>query len=301
MTGAQLVAFPSFAPLSSSQVFRFVEEQDRYDFPPPDAVSSADPVRVIPFFEAERAHLAQRAQEVHPTLWTVEERNGFIAALLLPVQQKRIDTYSLMNPFAGELSTDWLLKALANTRHTVTPTTLTRWRDAGLLLYESKDRPDTNSVASLLIAASLHKQRRGFLPSSLRAGEPAWWCWRQDGPSAPVVPCPVPLPDDLPGSTLLWTQWTGAAWQREWLPVGRRGAIRWAGTMELHGKRLWDVSFDRLIEWVPEIASNVQELEVTAEELKNTPEILHTLANMALLHLARTCLRTIPLQHLSTG
>jgi hypothetical protein len=300
MTVAQLVAFPSFAPLPSSLVYRFVEEQDKYDFPPPDAVISPDRmVRVTPFFQEERELLVQWAQEVHRTLGIGEERNGFIASLLLPVQQKRNDTYLLMNPIAGALSTEWLLKALADTRHTVTPTSLSRWRDAGLLRYDKKDRPDTDSVASLLIAAQLHKQRRGFLPSTLVEGEPAWWCWRQDRPSAPVVPCPVPLPDDLPPSALLWTQWTGAAWHPEWLNVGQRGAIRWAGTNEVNSKLLWNVSLDKLTEWVPGIVSNTQELEVTPEELEVTPEILHTLANIALLHLAGRCLRVVPLQRAS--
>lgn len=299
MSVGQLVAFPSFAPLPSSLVYRFVEEQDKYDFLPPGAfISDAQTVCVLPYFQTERAHLEQRAQETHSER-AREASGSLIAALLLQVQQKRATTYTLMDPFAAELSTDWLLKQLAENRHTVTPTTLSRWRDAGLLRYDRKDRPEASSVAALLIAAQLHKQRRGFLPSTLVEGEPAWWCWRQDRPSAPVVPCSVPLPDDLPPSALLWTQWTGAGWHPEWLNVGQRGAMRWAGTMELNGKLLWDVSFVRLAEWVPGIISNAEELEVTTEELDTTPEILHTLANIALLHLAGRCLRAVPLQRVS--
>ena len=299
MSVGHLVAFPSFAPLPSSLVTRFVEEQDKYDFPPPGAfLPGAQTVRALPYFQVERAHLERRARETHRK-GENEENVGLILSLLLQVQQKRASTYTLMDPFVSTLSTEWLRKMLADTQHTVTPTTLTRWRDAGLLRYDKKDRPDSDSTAALLIAAQLHKQRRGLLPSSLLAGEPAWWCWRQDRPSAPVVPCPVPLPADLPPTALLWTQWTGAAWHPEWLNVGQRGAMRWAGTNEVNGKHLWTVSLDKLMEWVPGIVSNIEELSITPEELETTPEILHTLANIALLHLAGRCLRAVPLQHAS--
>lgn len=297
MSRAQSAAFPSFAPLPSSLVYRFVEERDKYDFQAPyTATSGEQTVLALPYFQAERAHLERRVQET-PRADLIGESSGDLTASLLHlVQQKRSATYTLMNPAASAISTEWLLRTLADTGHTVTPTTLSRWRDAGLLRYDKKDRPDTDSVGSLLIAAQLHKQRRGFLPSSLREGEPGWWCWRQDHPLAPVVPCPVPLPGDLPPSAALWTQWTGAAWHPEWLSVGQRGAMRWAGTIEVNGKLLWNVSLDKLIEWVPGIVSNLEELEVVPAELETTPEILHTLANIALLHLARTRLRALPLQ-----
>ena len=294
MTIAQPMAFPSFAPLPSSLVCRFVEERDKYDFPSFRVIlSGGQTVFALPYFQAERAQLELRT---HGAGWAGESGGSLAASLLHQVQQKRTTTYTLMNPFAsaGTLSTEWLLKTLASAQHSVTPTTLSRWRDAGLLRYDKKDRPDGDSVASLLIAAQLHKQRRGFLPSTLVEGEPAWWCWRQDSLSAPVVPCPVPLPDDLPPSALLWTQWMGAGWHPEWLNVGQRGAIRWAGTSEVNGKLLWDVSLDALTAWVPGIVSSLEELEVARAELEATPEILHTLSNIALLHLASTHLRVVP-------
>src|SRR5579875_97222 len=300
MSVGPLVPFPSFAPLPSSLVNRFVEEREKYDFLPASYfIQSAQTVCALPYFQTERASLERQVREMHRE-GESEESGNLIAALLSQVQQKRAATYTLMNPFAAALSTEWLLKQLSENRHTVTPTTLSRWREAGLLRYDKKDRPEADSVAALLIAAQLHKQRRGFLPSTLIEGEPAWWCWRQDRPSAPVLPCPVPLPDDLPSSALLWTQWTGAGWHPEWLNVGQRGAIRWAGTRMVNGKLLWDMPFDRLTEWVPAIIANAEEMEVTFEELETTPEILHTLANIALLHLARRCLRTVPFQNASS-
>jgi hypothetical protein len=297
MSQTQHAAFPSFAPLPSSLVYRFVEERNKYTFPTPftDA-SSKQAVLALPYFQAERAYLDRMAQETPSAPASGESSRDLATSLLHEVQQKRATAYTLMNPIVSVLSTEWLLEALAETGHTVTPTTLSRWRDAGLLRYDKKDHPDTDSVASLLIAAQLHKQRRGLLPSSLQDGEPGWWCWRQDHPLAPAIPCPVPLPDDLPSSAVLWTQWVGAAWHPEWLGVGQRGAMRWSGTIEANGKLLWDVPLDRLIEWVPGILSNLEELEIKPAELESTPEIGHTLANIALLHLARTHLRALPLQ-----
>jgi len=290
-------AFPTFAPLPSTLVYRFIEERDKYDFPLPGANTlSEQSVYVTPYFQPEQALLEQCAQEISSgeTL-TKAECFGLIVSLLRQVQKKRAVTYTQMDPFAGTLSTEWLLETLRDMKHAVTPTTLSRWRDGHLLRSDKKDRPDSNSAAAVLIAAQLHKQHRGFLPKRLAKGEPAWWCWRQDSPSDPVIPCPVPLPD-LPPSALLWTQWTGAAWHPEWLNVGQKGAIRWGGTDEINGKLLWNVPSETLAAWMPGIISYGAELDVSLKEMDETPEIRHTLANIVLLHLARTCLRVMPLQ-----
>src|SRR5947209_64980 len=130
-------AFPSFAPLPTSIVFRFLEERNKYDFQVRSTAAEDElVVRVLSSFREEQTHLR------------------------------------------------------------------------GLLPLTSRDRDLTS-----------------------RDREPAWWCWRQDHPQTPIIPCPVPLPDDLPPSAVLWTQWAGAAWHPEWLGVGQRGAIRWARTI----------------------------------------------------------------------
>jgi hypothetical protein len=279
-------------------VEHFALEYNKYDFLQLDLPGlDRQTVFALPYFlQLERQNLEQSLHELtregpHP-----ESCGGLIDTMLYGVQKIRRATYALMNPIVGSISTEWLLRQLSETRHTVTPTTLSRWRDAGLLRYQQKDKPEADSVASLLIATSLHKQRRGALPTSLLAGEPAWWCWRQDSPTSPVVSCPIPLPEDIPPRALLWSQWTGAAWQPAWLSVGKRGAIRWAGTLEINGKLVWNISLDTLMMWVPDIASNLKGLEVSRSELEDTPELLHTLANMALLRLSGECLRATPLQ-----
>lgn len=81
--------------------------------------------------------------------------------------------------------------------------------------------------------------------------------------------------------------------------MGQRGAIRWAGTREVNGKLLWNVSLDAFTAWVPGIVSNLEELEVACAELEATPEIVHTLSNIALLHLVHTRLRAVPLPYVS--
>src|SRR5438128_739560 len=149
MSKAQSAAFPSFAPLPSSLVYRFVEERDKYDFlAPSTATSGEQAVLALPYFQVERAHLARRVQGIPRADLTGESTGDLTASLLYLVQQKRSATYTLMNPAASALSTEWLLRTLADTGHTVTPTTLSRWRDAGLLRYDKRDRPDTDSVGS---------------------------------------------------------------------------------------------------------------------------------------------------------
>jgi hypothetical protein len=56
------------------------------------------------------------------------------------------------------------------------------------------------------------------------------------------------------------------------------------------------MSLEMLTMWVPDIAYNLKDLEVSRRELEATPEIIHTLANMALLRLSSVCLRSTHLQ-----
>jgi hypothetical protein len=165
----------ALVPLPTSLVEHLALEHDTYDFPQLDLPGSGQPtVCVLPSFRTERLDLEQWIQMSTHEGPDQESSNDLITAMLYGVQQTRRVTYALMYPVAGTLSTEWFMTRLADTRHTVTPTTLTRWREAGLLHYQQKDRPEADSVASILIAASLHKQRRGALPSSLPDGEPSW-------------------------------------------------------------------------------------------------------------------------------
>jgi len=207
------------------------------------------------------------------------------------VEAKRKTVYLLMSPVVqGKLlSTEWVIETL--TEHTpkkqsnkgkfLTAQTISRWRDQGLLQYEQKNHPDADSIAALLTARMIDTRERGWLPSRIEENEPQWWCWRQDSPTHPVIPCPVPLPDDLPDSALLWTNWRGAAWKPEWLPLGEVGAARWGGTTHTQGNVFWSVTAKELEVWDAEIAFLSRGVLDTVATLTH-----HTLATLALLRLA---------------
>jgi len=133
---------------------------------------------------------------------------------------------------SDQLTTNWLLKTLtlhAPEEKPVSTQTFALWHERGLVRYRERGHPDPTAAAALVMARTIDDRERNFLPATLSAEEPYWWCWRQDAPDAPIVPCPVPLPEDLPASALLWTSWLGATWENTWLPIGTLGAIRWAG------------------------------------------------------------------------
>ncbi len=97
------------------------------------------------------------------------------------------------------------------------------------------------------------------------------------------IPCPMPLPADLPLTALLWTPWVGAAWDPHWLKIGNDlGAIRWAGAVSEHQCVRWTISQQELQRWDPEAAALTIDLPADAEALA------HTLAQLALFRLART-------------
>lgn len=259
---------PQLAPLPLPMAEHLLEYQNRlYRISPP--------LRLSP----EEA-LEQFTQEYETTWNSVEQQ----------IKSSRCKVYELIEcekkTISGErqLSTESILKMLATTKGTVTTQTLSRWRENGLLRYQRWNEPDSDSIAALLISSMIDGRQRGWLPPGINQDEPYWWCWRQDQPDAPVESCSIPFPDDLPPSALLWTPWCGAAWSPTWLKVGKIGAIRWAGTHIQDGKLLWAVNQEDLQHWVPEIMSLGSGLDVT-------PEILHILANVALLNLTRSRLK----------
>lgn len=211
----------------------------------------------VPFLQ----HLLRGPSKAHPSseqqplTWQVLERR---------VSTARHAAYTVMNPFVqGDLlTTAWLLQTL--TAHTpgkipVQTQTLALWHERKLLRYAERARPAPDNAAALLIARMVDKRERNWLPTTMADEEADWWCWRQDEPNAPLLACPVPLPSDLPPTTLLWTPWRGAGWLRDtpWLAVGDLGAIRWAKTREIvrGSEWVWDISTHDLQQWDPEIAA----------------------------------------------
>lgn len=174
------------------------------------------------------------------------------------VEEKRDVVYEHMNPVvrSGDLSTNWVIETLTELtprtalNRPLSAETISRWRENGLLRYKEKNHPDAASVAALLTLRLLIQERqRGWTPK-VPALEPSWWCWRQDTPKSTIIPCGVPLSPDIPRHALLWTPWTGAAWDPLWFQFGTLGAARWAGTMQgENGTQYWDLEEKDLLLW----------------------------------------------------
>lgn len=190
------------------------------------------------------------------------------------------------------ITTGWLMKAItANSpgKRRIPLQTISSWHKRGLLRYRQWGLPDFSSAAALLIMRMLHYYVRGWLPSTMDAQEPHWWCWRQDSPDAPVIRCPYPLPDNLPASTLLWTPWSGAAWEPAWVSVGAWGAMRWTG---FPGRATGRATFtrDMLAQWDTELAALYEPIPIPSffgsSDQRVNSAMLHSLATAALLRLA---------------
>jgi hypothetical protein len=204
------------------------------------------------------------------------------------VQEKRQAVYVLMDPLVQaeiSISTARIMQVLmAHTpeNRLVSSQTLSLWRERNLLRYRERGHPDPENTAALLLARMVDERIRNWLPTTIEEHEPAWWCWRQDTPEMPLVPCPVPLPGNLSPSTLLWTPWIGATWDPHWLKIDDLGAIRWVGAVDEKQHVRWTISQQDLQVWDSEAAA----LHLNFPAC--TQEILHTLATLALFRLART-------------
>lgn len=211
------------------------------------------------------------------------------------VREKRARAYDLLSEVAqGELSTSKLQEVLRSFNYPVTKSALSRWRDSGLLRYDERNMPNADSVAAIIIARMIDTRDKVWRPPEMSDAEPYWYCWRQDTPNSPAVPCPIPLPQDLPRAAFLWTPWEGAAWSEGWINKRGMGAVRWSSTQVLRGKLLWNISQEELRRWDPGVFTLTGEVEETA------PEVLHTLANLALLRLAQAKLSPLASGALST-
>lgn len=219
------------------------------------------------------------------------------------VQEKRQRVYRLMTPALQKESPTgtpyivpgWLRETLGlftppaqkrGKKERITAQTLSMWSERHILRYLAWGQLETQSAAGVLVARLLDDIReRSWLPRTMKADEPYWWCYSQalptDSKPPPVLPCPVPLPEHLPPATLLWTPWVGAGWDPCWVQIGSLGAIRWAGALlDDRGRVQWMVSEADLARWDPEITA------LDLGFLKQ--DMLSALAHVALLRLALT-------------
>ncbi len=230
----------------------------------------------------------------------IQEFQTQCSSLIERVKKKRDSVYALMTPAVENrsVSTDWVMTQLAELsprNHRVSHETMSRWRDQGLLSYDGHNRPNYDSAAALMILRILDQKRiKGWTPTQkITEQEPRWWCWRQDSPTSPILPTPVPLPEDIPPTALLWTTWAGAAWEPEWfstgelgvarwgwLSVGELGAARWAGTHLEKNRHLWSITEAELLQWDPQVTP------LGKTVMDAAPLAQHTLATLSLLRLA---------------
>jgi hypothetical protein len=186
----------------------------------------------------------------------------FWKTVLLRVTRARSIVFEIMHPFVladahnrrrgRDLSfpdSEWLLDMLANyapAEHEpkeLTTTNLNHWVKRGLLTREWERGPfDQMSAAAFLtarIAEEVYENK--WLPSDLSADSPRWWCYGKSSPEAEVVALPVPLPDDLPSSMILWTPWHGALWHDEEWRMVDKVACRWFSVLPLEQDiAVWD-------------------------------------------------------------
>jgi hypothetical protein len=281
MNHADVYGFPQFAPLATPLVKHLLEYEEIPFF--------SSPLHIPGFPEyAEQFSESLRAR------WSLFGRR---------VQEKRLHTFTIMTPAlqkddqAGKayVMPGWLRETLGilmpaqhrrRKKELITAQTLSVWSERHLLRHLAWGQLEAQSVAGVILARQLDETRgRSWLPSAVDADEPPWWCYSQalsdDGKPSPVVPCPFPLPTNLPASTLLWTPWAGAGWDPCWVQIGSLGAIRWAGAHLDHmGRVQWEVSEADLKQWDPEIGS------LDLGFLKY--EMLSSIAHVALLRLALT-------------
>lgn len=169
--------------------------------------------------------------------------------ILTRVREKRSVIFDLMHPFVladaqkprrgRDLSfpdSEWILDILANLTppehepKNLTARNLETWVERGLLTREWVHGPfDRTSVCAFLLARAVEEvYKKKWLPSNLASDVPRWWCYGQASPDAEIVSVPVPLPDDLPASMILWTPWYGSVWQDDaWRVIGPV-ACRWS-------------------------------------------------------------------------
>lgn len=245
---------------------------------------------VLPFFAPWPRALLLHALELHKSY----SYSAFLQ-LHASLREARRETFEDFAPALkdGTWSTSYLIQKLTEftpgktlkKNSPLSAETLSHWRKAGLLRYRAKNTPDHHSGAALLtLRRMVGNRERRWLPSYRNTSfvqEPLWWCWKQESLSSPILPCAVPLPDDLPSSALLWTEWQGAAWDPGWLSVGNLGCCRWAGSKEesQFPGLLWDITLDDLISrWSVQFLDNFY-----GQALQATPLTLQTLATLALL------------------
>lgn len=223
----------------------------------------------------------------------------------------RNTVYSYTAPFVlaegatGEqrLTTPWLQEAIRENdplyhlgddpaQFTPETTTMTLWRDRGLIRGDW-NKPDGNWAAATLIMRAMITKRRRWLPSCIPEEEPWFWVWSIGPDDQEPMPCPVPLRDP-PRNRLLYSPWPLTGILPGWKLIHKRGAFRWSRGGMVNGRFLWDLTLAEMFAWGVPLGLDSAQLEElqqpfgklptlsTAEKKLNERQDLHATADQLL-------------------
>lgn len=264
-TTSELAVAPYLAPLSRPMIdFLAQQRSERIPLVTTDLEDQISSIRSA--FHETWTSIIERVYALLPQVYTV---------LLPAIRENRV-------------TSEWFAETMTaftpNKQVPLTAQALSRWRNKGLLHYDQKDRPNIDNVAALLTLRLLDTQGKKYWhPSKIEDEEALWYCFRQDTPTSPIIPCPArPLPTNIPKNALLYTNYQLARFQPEWLAFGNYGCIRWAGTTIEDGRLLWNLNLDDMRVW----EANIDPSNRRILEKANTPLMHHSIATMILLRLA---------------
>jgi hypothetical protein len=211
---------------------------------------------------------------------------------LREVAEKRRDVYLCMDsfvrnrddsssPYGVRFSTQWMRQELGRytpTRKPISPKTWEYWLAAGFVRSERKGCPAPDPSAALYIVRMMLKGKY-VLRGSMNAHE-TWWCYAQESPEQELRCISMAEIAHLHPHTLLWTPWPGASWDARWVLIGKdQGAIRFAGAKSIEGTIYYDVAWEDIALWKPDLAQ-------TYKQGKFPEDQLQALARYALTQLA---------------
>ncbi len=235
---AEVFRLPEFAPLSASMVLWLLSEtvetvtqQTRRDIQ-----------RVVHQFET----LLPKVQHARNLVWqTVSSKATTNDLAIKDFQAIFTDRITPLKLAEGK------------TYHASRPT-LMAWRRTGVLRgsqAEERGTLDADSASSILIAALVDKRVQGFLPPEKDPQEAWWWAWGQvppqEGHHFPPFPVPIPLPQDLPAGTLLWSPWP--TFDPLWRQFSNVGAMRFKEAKLRNGELIWLIQRKDLARWDPDL------------------------------------------------
>lgn len=271
----QIVAFPSFAPLSTTMV---------------------------------RYLLNIQLEELLDDLLGARRLLFRLIILERQVIVKRDQLFAAMSA-QTDLSVNWFrsavtpTKRLSRNKHMLSLQTVKNLRDGNIFRFHRWGQPDIDSAASIVLSSWVTADAAfrevtaaplpSFVPSSQSQDEPFFWCYVQYPPGSdrqpsPVIPCPWPnLPANLPTGTLLYSRWP--VFDPSWLQFPN-GAIRFSSIDE-----------DSLERWDPSLKSHdIRRLLHTIRQGVKDNEAYEALRTRTLDGFAQSVLQKLALSRLTS-